>query len=134
MRCASVNMSEAVTCDVRVQTESFFVPDQSDQRTGYYHFGYQIRITNEGSEAARLISRHWIITDALGREEEVKGLGVVGEQPRLQPGGSFEYESSCPLYTRCGSMRGTYQMRRDDGTMFEVEIGEFALYQPAVMN
>ena len=126
--------SDTLTEQIRVQTESFFVPESSKQRKGYYHFGYRIRITNTGDQPARLISRHWVITDGLGRVEEVKGLGVVGKQPLLEPGESFEYESCCPLYTRSGTMTGTYHMRRNDGSMFDVEIGAFTLWQSAVSN
>ncbi|HRK35876.1 MAG TPA: Co2+/Mg2+ efflux protein ApaG [Candidatus Hydrogenedentes bacterium] len=130
----SITTSDRLTEQVRVQTQSYFEPEQSDQRAGYYHFGYRIRISNHGDIPARLISRHWIITDGLGRVEEVKGEGVVGKQPRLKPGDSFEYESCCPLYTRHGTMRGVYHMRRDDGSMFDVEIGAFTLWQPALSN
>lgn len=130
----TLTKSDTFTAQIRVQTESFFVSDESDQRAGYFHFGYRIRISNHGDKPVRLISRHWIITDGLGRVEEVKGLGVVGKQPRLHPGESFEYESACPLYTRHGTMRGTYHMRRDDGSMFDVAIGEFTLWQPALSN
>lgn len=130
----TITKSNTLTEQIRVETESFFVPEESDQRSGYYHFGYKIRITNEGGAPARLISRHWIITDALGRVEEVKGLGVVGRQPRLEPGQSHEYQSCCPLYTRYGTMVGTYHFRRDDGSMFDVQIGEFNLWQPALSN
>ena len=126
--------SNTLTEQIRVETESFFVPEESDPRNGYYHFGYRIRITNEGDMPARLIGRHWIIADALGRIEEVKGLGVVGRQPRLAPGESHEYQSCCPLYTRYGNMRGVYHMRRDDGSMFDVAIGQFNLWQPALSN
>ena len=130
----SITSSDTLTEQIRVQTESFFAPESSNQRSSYYHFGYRIRITNHGVDPARLISRHWIIIDGLGRIEEVKGLGVVGKQPRLAAGETFEYESCCPLYTRQGSMRGTYHFRRDDGTLFDVEIGDFTLWQPALSN
>ena len=130
----TLNTSDTLTEQIRVQTESFFVPENSKQRAGYYHFAYRIRITNTGLAPATLISRHWIITDGLGRVEEVKGLGVVGKQPRLEPGEQFEYESCCPLYTRSGTMEGTYHMRRDDGEMFDAEIGAFTLWQPALSN
>ena len=130
----TVTKSNTLTEQIRVETESFFVSKDSDQRKGYYHFGYRIRVTNEGEVPARLISRHWIITDGLGRVEEVKGLGVVGRQPRLLPGETHEYESCCPLYTRFGAMRGTYHMRRDDGSMFDVDIGEFNFWQVALSN
>jgi ApaG protein len=130
----TITKSNTLTEQIRVETESFFVPEESNQRNGYYHFGYKIRISNEGGLPARLISRHWVITDGLGRAEEVKGLGVVGRQPRLEPGETHEYESCCPLYTRFGTMKGTYHMRRDDGSMFDVEIGEFTLCQTALSN
>ena len=130
----TIMQSDTLTEQIRVRTESFFVPEESDQRSGYYHFGYRIRITNEGDAPARLISRHWNITDGLGRVEEVKGLGVVGRQPRLAPGETHEYQSCCPLYTRYGTMQGTYHMRRDDGSMFDVAIGEFNLWQAALSN
>lgn len=130
----TITKSDTLTEQIRVETESYFVPEESRQRDGYYHFGYRIRITNEGTVPARLISRHWLITDGLGRVEEVKGLGVVGRQPRLAPGETHEYQSCCPLYTRYGTMQGTYHMRRDDGSMFDVTIGEFNLWQPALSN
>lgn len=130
----TVTKSDTLTEAIRVRTESFFVPEESDQRSGYYHFGYRIRITNEGDAPARLISRHWIISDGLGRIEEVKGLGVVGKQPRLEPGQTHEYQSCCPLYTRFGTMRGTYHLRRDDGSMFDVDVGEFTFWQVALSN
>lgn len=130
----TLTTSDTLTEQIRVQTESFFVPESSKQRAGYYHFGYRIRITNTGATPARLVSRHWIITDGLGRIEEVKGLGVVGKQPRLEAGEHFEYESCCPLYTRSGTMHGTYHMRRDDGETFDVEIGTFTLWQAALSN
>ncbi len=90
-------------------------------------FEYNIRITNEGTETVQLLGRHWIITDASGRVEEVRGRGVVGEQPVLGPGESFEYSSWCPLKTATGVMRGTYQMVSESGDQFDVEIAPFAL-------
>ena len=90
-------------------------------------FEYTVRITNQSEETVQLVSRHWIITDALDHTEEVKGLGVVGEQPILAPGESYKYSSWCPLRTPTGVMRGTYQMLRADGEQFEVEIAAFAL-------
>lgn len=94
-----------------------------------YVFAYRILITNEGPSPAQLIHRQWLITDALGRTEEVRGPGVVGKQPRLSPGESFEYESFCPLPTPFGQMRGIYRMIRDDGTIFDAEIPTFSLVQ-----
>ena len=127
-------MSNTLTQSIRIRTESFFVPERSKQKENVYYFGYHIRITNEGAEPAQLVSRHWIITDGLGQVEEVRGPGVVGEQPRLDPGETFEYTSACPLRTRCGSMRGTYRMVRDDGTAFFADIGPFELIMPATSN
>ena len=95
---------------------------------------YTVRITNEGTSTAQLLTRHWIITDATGKVEEVKGPGVIGEQPVLQQGQSFEYTSGCPLTTPFGSMRGTYQMKTPDGDEFDAEIEEFILREPHAMH
>ena len=119
--------SEAVTNDVRVEVESCFSPETSMLFQDRWVFQYSVRITNEGHETVQLISRHWIITDATGHTEEVKGPGVVGEQPVLAPGESFEYSSWCPLSTVTGVMRGSYQMEREDGRQFDVEIAPFSL-------
>lgn len=126
--------SEAVTRGIRIRVESFFVPDRSDIENGQWFFAYQVRISNEGSETAQLVSRHWIITDADGHAEHVKGPGVVGEQPTLQPGESFQYTSACPLRTPVGTMHGTYQMVTDKGEQFDAEIAPFGLGQPDVIN
>ena len=128
------NISNTVTEGIRVVTESFYVPERSDPLSEQYFFAYHIRITNEGSEPAKLVSRHWVITDSIGEVQEVRGPGVVGEQPRLQPGESFEYTSACPLETPVGSMQGEYRMLRDDGRTFEVEIGEFMLCMRSLLN
>lgn len=127
-------MSDTLTRSIRVRTETFFVPERSNQKDNLYHFGYRIRITNEGAEPAQLIGRHWIITNGLGEVEEVRGPGVVGEQPRLKPGETFEYTSSCPLHTRCGNMRGTYRMVREDGSSFHAEVGPFEFFVPSMSN
>lgn len=129
-----LNMSDTETDFIRVQIESSYVPDASSPTENRYIFKYDVRISNLGTTPARLISRHWIINDALGKTEEVKGIGVIGEQPRLAPGESHSYSSFCPLPTNSGSMRGTYQMLRDDGTELEVEIGEFKLFVGYVLN
>jgi len=97
-------------------------------------FAYTIRITNEGDARVQLVSRHWIIADANGREEEVRGPGVVGEQPVLPPGKFFEYTSGCPLPTPFGSMRGTYQMITSEGESFDAEIAPFALAEPHAVH
>ena len=121
--------SEAVTNNVRVEVESQFAPEHSQPQQCEWFFYYTVRITNEGSETVQLLSRHWIITDATKHVEEVKGPGVVGEQPVLTPGETFEYTSGCPLRTPTGVMRGTYQMMTEGGTHFDVEIAPFALQE-----
>jgi ApaG protein len=111
-----------------------FLPEQSDPENERYLFAYTIRILNSGETTAQLRSRHWIITDANQRVEHVRGPGVVGEQPRLAPGESFEYTSGCPLPTPFGSMRGSYQCVAEDGTAFEVPIPEFLLSVPRTLH
>lgn len=111
-----------------------FLPEQSDPDNDKYLFAYTIRIVNSGQTAAQLISRHWVITDANQHVEEVRGPGVVGEQPRLAPGEAFEYTSGCPLATSFGSMRGSYQCVAEDGTSFEVPIPEFLLSVPRTLH
>ena len=120
-------MSEAVTNDIRVEVLSQPSPENSRPQQGEWVFQYTVRITNQGSETVQLRSRHWIITDALDHVEEVKGPGVVGEQPILAPGESFKYSSWCPLKTPMGMMRGTYQMVSAGGSHFDIEIAPFAL-------
>ena len=111
-----------------------FLPEQSDPENASYLFAYTIRILNSGEVSAQLLSRHWIITDANQHVEEVRGPGVVGEQPQLAPGEAFEYTSGCPLETPFGSMRGTYQCVAEDGTHFDVPIAEFLLTVPRVLH
>jgi ApaG protein len=127
-------MSEAVTRGIRVVVRSEFVPERSRPLEGHWFFSYTIRITNEGSETAQLMSRHWVITDATGAVQEVRGPGVVGQQPVLGPGESFEYKSACPLTTAFGTMQGTYRMVTKDGTAFDVEIPSFSLSEPFAIN
>jgi len=126
--------SEAVTEGIRVEVESRYHPDRSDPGGGQWFFSYTIRITNEGTGMARLMSRHWIITDADGQTEEVRGPGVVGQQPVLPAGQSFKYTSFCPLNTSFGTMHGTYEMAADDGRTFDVEIAPFALGEEHSIN
>ena len=125
-------MSTAVTEGIRVTVQSAFRPDRSGQ--GRYLFAYTVRIANEGELPARLVSRHWIITDGSGAREDVTGDGVVGHQPHLAPGQHFEYTSFCVLKTPHGSMRGTYRMVRDDGGDFEARIAPFTLVIPGTLN
>lgn len=118
--------------DIKVQTA--YVKEQSDPANQHYVFVYQITIQNLGTEAAKLISRHWTITDAQGTIQEVHGLGVVGEQPYLKPGETFEYASGAVLNTPVGSMSGSYEMMADDGRVFTAEIPAFSLAVPHVIH
>ena len=126
--------SEAVTHNVRVEVESKYSPDYSQPFQAQWRFIYTIRITNEGHERVQLLRRHWIITDATGHVEEVEGEGVIGEQPVLGPGESFQYSSWCSLKTAKGVMRGTYQMVSRGGEHFDVEIAPFALKEPYTIH
>jgi ApaG protein len=120
-------MSEAVTNSIRVEVMSQYSTENSRPLQDLWVFEYTVRITNQGPDTVQLLSRHWTITDALDHVEEVKGPGVIGEQPVLAPGESFKYSSWCPLKTPTGVMHGTYQMVRADGARFEIEIAPFAL-------
>ena len=119
---------------IRVQVESAYVPDRSSPREDSYFFVYHVRVSNVGEETAQLISREWIITDAEGEVEHVKGPGVVGEQPVLAPGATFEYTSFCPLKTSVGSMQGTYQMVTAGDDTFDAVIAPFTLAMPNALN
>jgi len=114
--------------------QSAYVPERSEPDQQRWFFVYTVKVSNEGSETAQLVSRHWIITDANGHVEEVKGAGVVGEQPTLAPGESFEYTSACPLKTPFGTMHGTYQMVTSGGTRFDAQIAPFSLAEPHAIN
>jgi ApaG protein len=127
-------MEEIKQHGVIVQTQVNYLPDQSDEAGNRFVFSYTITITNLGSASAKLISRHWIITDANNHVQEVRGQGVVGEQPLLKPSQSFEYTSGTVLTTQVGTMRGNYQMQAEDGTQFEVEIQQFVLSVPRVLH
>jgi ApaG protein len=127
-------VSEAVTHNIRVEVLSQYSPQNSRPLEDVWVFQYTVRITNQGSETVQLVSRHWIITDAFQHTEEVQGPGVIGEQPVLAPGQSFQYSSWCPLHTPAGVMRGTYQMAGTDGRQFDIEIAPFALKAPYAVN
>jgi ApaG protein len=127
-------MSDTTTRGIRVQVTSSYLPERSSPRDCQYLFGYHILISNVGSETAQLVSREWIITSADGEVERVKGPGVVGEQPVLTPGSSFEYTSYCPLKTSVGSMQGSYQMMTADGEKFEARIAPFTLAAPHALH
>jgi ApaG protein len=127
-------MSDITTNGVRVQVKSAYIAERSSPREGRYFFAYKVRISNVGSETVQLISRQWTITDQDGEVETVKGPGVVGEQPVLAPGQSFEYTSFCPLTTPIGSMHGSYQMVAANGESFDAEIAPFSLAVPTALN
>lgn len=129
-----MNESNTVTEGIRIVARSYYIAERSEPAKGQFFFAYKINISNEGEAPAQLISRHWIITSGNGQIEHVEGPGVVGQQPRLEPGQTFEYVSACPLRTPMGSMRGTYQMLRDDGAGFDAEIGSFTLATPDLFN
>ena len=127
-------VSDTTTRGIRVQVNSMYVADRSSPRESEYFFTYHVRISNVGSETAQLVSREWVITNAEGDVERVKGPGVVGQQPVLPPGGSFEYTSFCPLKTTVGSMHGSYQMVTDKGVPFDAMIAPFTLAVPNALN
>ena len=126
--------SEAVTDGIRVRAVSQYVPDRSDPSAKRWFFAYTIFIANEGALPAQLVSRHWVITDGNGKVEEVRGAGVVGRQPLLGPGETFEYTSSCPLETPFGVMEGTYRMVTTSGSNLDVKIPPFVLSEPFAIN
>lgn len=127
LRSGLAMLSDATTQGVRVEVLAQHSPENSRPQNGEWVFQYTVRITNQSAETVQLISRHWIITDATDGTREVKGLGVVGQQPVLEPGESFKYSSWCPLETPVGMMHGTYQMVRENGEAFDIEIAPFAL-------
>jgi ApaG protein len=128
------DVSTAITNGIRVTVSTVYVPSQSAPTAHRYVFAYTIRIANEGAQTVHLKSRHWIITHGNGKVEEVRGPGVVGQQPVLRPGEHFEYTSGCVLETPRGSMRGTYQMHTADGKMFDADIASFSLAMPHTLN
>ena len=127
-------MAERTRYEITVEPKASYIEDQSDPSKNQYVFAYTITIRNTGTVAAQLLSRHWIITDANGKVIEVKGMGVVGEQPLLQPGQSFEYTSGTHLETAVGTMRGSYQMVAGDGHQFDAPIPSFTLSVPRVLH
>ena len=120
--------------DITITARTAHVPEQSDEAANRYVFAYTITISNTGSVAARLISRHWIITDADNRVQEVRGAGVVGEQPLLKPSESYQYTSATAIPTPVGKMHGSYQMVAEDGVAFDAPIPEFTLSAPRVLH
>lgn len=126
--------SEATTRNVAVAVQASYVAERSQPTEGRWFFAYRIRIHNRGKVPVQLVSRHWVITDAHGNVEEVRGPGVVGEQPLLAPGESFEYTSFCPLSTPFGTMEGSYEMVTEEGERFWARIGRFTLSEPLAVN
>ena len=129
-----VRTSDCTTRGIRIEVRSEFLAERSSPREEQYLFQYHVRISNVGAETAQLVSREWIITNADGEVERVKGPGVVGEKPMLPPGGAFEYTSFCPLKTPVGSMQGSYQMVAQDGTRFDAAISAFTLAVPRSLH
>ncbi|MXY42531.1 MAG: Co2+/Mg2+ efflux protein ApaG [Dehalococcoidia bacterium] len=126
--------SKAVTRGVRIEVSTEYDPSRSFPEHNRWFYLYTVEISNDGSETVQLVSRHWIITDASGHVEEVKGPGVVGESPVLEEGESFQYTSGCPLTTPYGTMHGTYQMVTADGDRFDAQIAEFVLGEPRSLH
>ncbi len=127
-------MSVCVTQGIKISVEPVYAPEQSEPQKSKYLFAYHITIENEGEQSAQLLTRHWIIKDAWHNVEEVRGDGVVGETPILEPGAAYTYSSWCPLRTEYGTMRGSYGMVRPDGEEFEAVIAPFALMPTSMMN
>ena len=127
-------ISTATTEGFRVEVRSRYLEERSDPSRGLWVHAYQVTLTNVGTSPATLRSRHWVITNSHGTEEHVRGAGVVGEEPRLEPGETFRYTSGAPLDTAFGAMHGSYQMERDDGSTFEAEVAPFDLAEPFAMN
>lgn len=130
-RARERSVYEATTRAILVRVEPHYLPDQSDEREGRFVWSYTVEIENHGQETVQLLSRRWLITDALNHTESVVGPGVTGEQPTLKPREAFRYTSVCPLPTPSGEMRGAYQMVNDEGAAFEVKIPAFSLHLPS---
>lgn len=127
-------MSVAITHGIKVSIRSRFLESESEPEEEKFCFAYDVTVANEGTTPVQLIARHWIIKDAMNRIEEVRGEGVIGQMPWIDPGESFTYTSWCPLTTEYGSMRGSYTMQRPNGETFEATIAPFALQLPALLN
>ncbi len=127
-------MSASKPQQIRVEAIAQFVPEQSEPAAGRYVFAYRITISNQGKQPAQLLTRHWIITDSDGLVQEVRGVGVIGEQPQLAPGASFAYTSGCVIATPVGTMRGSYRIRTEDGQLFDTEIPEFLLAESGALH
>jgi ApaG protein len=133
-RVYNARMSREKRYDIAVSAATRYLAEQSDEGAGRYVFAYTITIRNRGSVSAQLLSRHWVITDAQGLVQEVRGEGVVGAQPMLRPGESYEYTSGTSIGTAVGTMHGEYQMVAEDGTRFDAPIPRFTLSVPRVLH
>lgn len=129
-----MSLKKTLNADFKITTTTVYVDSESTPTENKFFFAYKIHIKNTGNSTAQLISRHWIITDARGHVEEVTGPGVVGLQPKIPPGQSFEYDSACPLTTSSGTMKGFYHFTNEDGENFEVTIPEFYLIAPTAVH
>jgi len=127
-------MTESITRDIRIRVAPRYIPERSDPRRNHWFFAYTVDITNLGGTTVTLMAREWVITDAMGQEQVVRGPGVVGEQPTLEPGQTFRYTSACPLPTSLGTMHGHYDMVTADGDTFEATIARFTLVDPDSLN
>ncbi|MCP4331858.1 MAG: Co2+/Mg2+ efflux protein ApaG [Gammaproteobacteria bacterium] len=127
-------MNETDLNNIRVDVETRYIEDQSDPEQNYYVFAYTITIQNKGKQSAQLLTRHWVVTDSNQKVQEVRGDGVVGEQPLLNPGEQFVYTSGTKLETEIGTMKGSYQMLADDGSQFDATVDEFVLSTPRVLH
>lgn len=127
-------MSQADKYKIQIEVETTFVPSQSDPSNNRFVFAYTVTITNTGTATAQLLTRHWVITDANNKTQEVRGEGVIGEQPTLRPGASFQYTSGTIIETPVGTMGGSYQMRAEDGTSFDAPIPAFTLSMPRTLH
>jgi len=127
-------MNETDLNNIRVDVETRYIEDQSNPEQNYYVFAYTITIRNKGTQSAQLLTRHWVITDSNQKIQEVRGDGVVGEQPLLKPGEQFVYTSGTRLETEIGTMKGSYQMLADDGSQFDAAVDEFVLSTPRVLH
>jgi len=130
----NASMAEGKRYEIAVKVHTIYLPEQSDEALDRYVFAYTIVLSNTGTVTAQLISRHWVIADGTGGVQEVRGLGVVGEQPLLKPGDSYEYTSGTAISTPVGSMKGSYQMVAEDGLRFDAHIPEFILSVPRILH
>lgn len=126
----SLGISELITRNMKISVSTEYIESRSDPKSGYYFFSYTVTLTNQGPETIQLLARHWLVTDSTNRTEQIRGLGVVGEQPIIKPGESYTYTSFCPLPTPFGTMEGSYQVINQEGEEFDLIIPIFTLAHP----